>query len=70
MYFHSVGYDIVADIVAIATEPDEASVVFLNDETVKHLLNVGHNSNWFLSEAEHNSYKVVALIKPNDKDVE
>ncbi|XP_073458899.1 uncharacterized protein [Aquarana catesbeiana] len=50
-------------------EPEEVSVVFSNDETVEHLLNVGLNSNWFWSEVEQNSSKAVVQIKPCEKDI-
>lgn len=53
MYFHSVVYDLIADIiVAIASGLEEVFVIFSNNEPVERLLNADHNSNWFLSEAE------------------
>ncbi|KAM5172075.1 uncharacterized protein ACMZJ9_004929 [Mantella aurantiaca] len=51
---HSIVDDFIADvIVAIPSEPEEVSVIFTNNEAMKHLLNVGHDGNWFLSKADY-----------------
>lgn len=44
MHLHSLVYDVIDGIVVvILLEPEKVSVVFTNDETVEHLLNIGHN---------------------------
>ncbi|OCT57536.1 hypothetical protein XELAEV_18003414mg [Xenopus laevis] len=53
---HSKVDDLIIDIIAaIPSESEEVSVIFTDDETMEHLLNVGHNGNWLLSKAEWDS---------------